>query len=151
MPEVEDEAGGLDAADAMTLAPGLDAGVLIFFSLSGYLLYAPFARAHGGGRPVDIRAYALRRLLRIAPAYLVAAFAISLLWYPQLLEDPWGIASTQWGPIMVVWTLQLEIAFYILLPLVAAILALGIYPKPFTDVMHASVAQLLAQVAQSKQ
>jgi NADH-quinone oxidoreductase subunit M len=41
--------------------------------------------------------------------------------------------------------------FWLLATLVAAILALGIYPKPFTDVMHASVAQLLMQVAQSKQ
>jgi len=41
--------------------------------------------------------------------------------------------------------------FWLLATLVAAILALGIYPKPFTDVMHASVAQLLTQVAQSKQ
>jgi NADH-quinone oxidoreductase subunit M len=41
--------------------------------------------------------------------------------------------------------------FWLLATLVAAILALGIYPKPFTDVMHASVAQLLVQVAQSKQ
>src|SRR6058998_4138636 len=40
--------------------------------------------------------------------------------------------------------------FWLLATLVAAILALGIYPKPFTDVMHASVAQLLMQVAQSK-
>src|SRR6266850_6882311 len=105
------------------VAPGLDAGVLIFFSLSGYLLYAPFARAHGGGRPVDLPTYALRRLLRIAPAYLVAAFAISFLWYPALLEDPMGIVSTQWGPILVVWTLQLEVVFYVALPVVARILA----------------------------
>ena len=104
------------------IAPGLDAGVLIFFALSGYLLYAPFAAAHHGRRRVDLPTYAIRRLLRIAPAYLVAAFAISWLWYPTLLEDPIGVASTQWGPILVVWTLQLEIAFYILLPVIAAIL-----------------------------
>ncbi|HEX8011900.1 MAG TPA: NADH-quinone oxidoreductase subunit M [Casimicrobiaceae bacterium] len=41
--------------------------------------------------------------------------------------------------------------FWLLATLVAAILALGIYPKPFTDVMHASVSDLLAQVARSKQ
>jgi NADH-quinone oxidoreductase subunit M len=40
--------------------------------------------------------------------------------------------------------------FWMLATLVAAVLALGIYPKPFTDVMHASVADLLAHVAQSK-
>ena len=32
----------------------------------------------------------------------------------------------------------------------AAVLAMGIYPKPFTDVMHASVAQLLRHTTISK-
>jgi NADH-quinone oxidoreductase subunit M len=41
--------------------------------------------------------------------------------------------------------------FWLLTTLVAAILAMGIYPKPFTDVMHASVSDLLAHVARSKQ
>jgi NADH-quinone oxidoreductase subunit M len=41
--------------------------------------------------------------------------------------------------------------FWLLATLVAAILALGVYPKPFTDVMHASVSDLLAHVARSKQ
>ena len=40
--------------------------------------------------------------------------------------------------------------FWLLATVVAAILALGIYPKPFTDVMHASVADLLAHVSKSK-
>jgi len=40
--------------------------------------------------------------------------------------------------------------FWMLATLVAAVLALGIYPRPFTDVMHASVADLLAHIAQSK-
>ena len=34
--------------------------------------------------------------------------------------------------------------------LAAAVLAMGIYPKPFTDVMHTSVAQLLRHTTISK-
>jgi NADH-quinone oxidoreductase subunit M len=34
--------------------------------------------------------------------------------------------------------------------LAAAVLALGVYPKPFTDVMHVSVTELLKHVAVSK-
>jgi len=34
--------------------------------------------------------------------------------------------------------------------LAAAVLWMGIYPKPFTDVMHASVNELLRHVALSK-
>ncbi len=41
--------------------------------------------------------------------------------------------------------------FWLLATLVAAVLALGVYPKPFTDVMHASVSDLLAHVVRSKQ
>jgi NADH-quinone oxidoreductase subunit M len=40
--------------------------------------------------------------------------------------------------------------FWLLATVVAAVLALGVYPKPFTDVMHASVADLLSHVANSK-
>jgi len=41
--------------------------------------------------------------------------------------------------------------FWLLASLVAAILVMGVYPKPFTDVMHASVADLLTHVSKSKQ
>jgi len=40
--------------------------------------------------------------------------------------------------------------FWLLATLAALVLAMGIYPKPFIDVMHASVSELLAQVANSK-
>jgi peptidoglycan/LPS O-acetylase OafA/YrhL len=105
------------------VVPGLDAGVLVFFALSGYLLYAPFAAAHHGAPAVDIPTYALRRFLRIAPAWLVASFAIAWLWQPALLSDPLAIATTFRDPTLVAWTLQIEVVFYALLPVAA--LALG--------------------------
>ena len=40
--------------------------------------------------------------------------------------------------------------FWLLAVLAAAVLAMGVYPKPFIDVMHVSVVNLLAHVAQSK-
>ena len=40
--------------------------------------------------------------------------------------------------------------FLMLALLAAAVLWMGVYPKPFTDVMDASVAQLLKHVAVSK-
>ena len=40
--------------------------------------------------------------------------------------------------------------FTILAVLAIAVLAMGLYPKPFTDVMHVSVNNLLSHVAQSK-
>lgn len=48
-------------------------GIAIFFVLSGFLLYRPFARSRlkGEGLP-SVKAYARRRLLRIVPAYWAA-------------------------------------------------------------------------------
>jgi NADH-quinone oxidoreductase subunit M len=40
--------------------------------------------------------------------------------------------------------------FWLLATVAALVLAMGVYPKPFVDVMHATVADLLAHVAQSK-
>ena len=40
--------------------------------------------------------------------------------------------------------------FVMLALLAIAVLAMGVYPKPFTDVMDASVAHLLQQVAATK-
>jgi NADH-quinone oxidoreductase subunit M len=34
--------------------------------------------------------------------------------------------------------------------LAVLVLAMGLYPRPFTDIMHVSVVDLLAHVAQSK-
>jgi len=40
--------------------------------------------------------------------------------------------------------------FFVLGLLAVAVLGMGLYPLPFTEVMHASVNNLLAHVAQSK-
>lgn len=46
---------------------GLKGGVLLFFVLSGYLLYRPFLDG-----PVDLRRYVILRGARILPAYWIA-------------------------------------------------------------------------------
>ena len=40
--------------------------------------------------------------------------------------------------------------FTVLALLAAAVIYMGVNPKPFTDIMHASVAQLVKHVAKSK-
>src|SRR5689334_8731958 len=57
-------------------------GLILFFVLSGYLLYRGFARAAlRRDRPVDLRLYALRRAARILPAYYLAMLGtFALLW-----------------------------------------------------------------------
>lgn len=94
---------------------GLGEGVIVFFVLSGYLLYRPFVTG-----AVDLRTYALRRVARIVPAYWAALLGIGLVLglTPSLAE----FAFTRVNVISVAWTLQLEVAFYLTLPLLARIL-----------------------------
>jgi peptidoglycan/LPS O-acetylase OafA/YrhL len=106
---------GLDTAQQ-----GMRAGVVIFFALSGYLLFRPFVVAFDPRVPgVDLRAYAVRRLARIFPAYLLATFVLSALSGRGLLNDPIGQVSMLDTPIAVVWSLRVELVFYALLPFFA--------------------------------
>jgi peptidoglycan/LPS O-acetylase OafA/YrhL len=97
-------------------------GVQIFFVLSGFLLVAPFLRG-----PVDLRVYGVRRLARIVPAYLLALVGITLLSGNRaFLDDPIRYALFLQQPgapevtmMPVAWSLQIEVAFYLCLPLLA--------------------------------
>ena len=56
-----------------------DAGVSIFFLISGFLLYRPFAAAHLAGRkPTSADRFWWRRVLRIFPGYWLAVLVIYL-------------------------------------------------------------------------
>ncbi len=100
----------------------LDLGVLVFFSLSGYLVFGPFLRG-----PVDRTDHLVRRFVRIMPAYLVAlvaALAIrpAELWSGHELQfalmlhlyDP----ALALDAMVVAWTLIAELAFYLALPVI---------------------------------
>ena len=112
-------------------AARLDAGVAVFFVISGFLLYRPFARAHiEGTTAMRTRAYAWRRFLRIAPAYWVALLVATLvLSIPGVFTATgipayFGLAQaysigTIGGGLAQAWTLTIEVAFYAFLPLFA--------------------------------
>src|SRR5213592_3870613 len=54
-------------------AERLEVGVAIFFVISGFLLYRPFAAARAtAAQPPHTGPYAWRRALRIVPAYWLA-------------------------------------------------------------------------------
>ncbi|MEI2637877.1 MAG: acyltransferase [Microthrixaceae bacterium] len=107
----------------------MDVGVSVFFVLSGFLLYRPFVAARLAGadaRPVG--AYALRRILRIFPAYWVALVIIAFILQAPAFEDSHSFIAhffllhaydgTQvtGGPIQQSWTLVIEVAFYAFVP-----------------------------------
>ena len=55
-----------------TLLARMDIGVAIFFVLSGFLLSRPWwASAESGTAPPEVGRYALKRVLRIWPVYVV--------------------------------------------------------------------------------
>lgn len=112
----------------------LQAGVEVFFVLSGFLIYTPFVRAHLAGdaapRPVD---YLRRRALRIYPAYW-AAFGL-LLAVGWIAVDGVGrtlqnLTLTQgYRQVEVMtgqgiepaWTLCVEVSFYAFVPVWSAL------------------------------
>ena len=106
------------------------AGVTVFFVLSGFLLYRPFLAAElDGARPIKLRDYARRRLLRILPAYWLALTVIGAwlhlhgvytpdFWRYYLLLQVYS-THTVAGGIVPAWTLCVELSFYLLLPLYA--------------------------------
>jgi len=107
-------------------------GVFLFFALSGYLLYLPFARGTFGDRdPVDLRRYAANRVLRIVPLYYVV-LAVFLAVSTADLQAQWwryalfleNFSSDTVGKVVgPAWSLVVEVQFYILLPLFAWLIA----------------------------
>jgi peptidoglycan/LPS O-acetylase OafA/YrhL len=107
-------------------------GVFVFFALSGYLLFRPLANAVFDGERVDLRRYAINRLLRTLPLYYVVVIVLLVVQEGGgSLEQWWRFLTltenlfpstvlTVDGPI---WSLLVELQFYALLPLVAIGLA----------------------------
>lgn len=112
-------------------------GVMLFFVLSGFLLFLPYARALLCAQPwPSARQFYLRRALRILPGYYFSLVALVLLTSPQYLQPGhWrdllifatmlmdSTTATDHAINGPYWTLAIEWQFYLLLPL----LALGIY------------------------
>jgi len=107
-------------------------GVVVFFVLSGYLIFRPFARRQlVGGWPVRLQSYATNRALRILPLYYVAVIVLLFTTLPggPKGEEVWrSLLFAQYysstirvvdGPL---WSLVCEVQFYILLPLMAFVL-----------------------------
>ena len=133
----------------------LDVGVTIFFVISGLLLFGPFARALVSGRHLpDVRAYAWRRFLRVVPAYWAALLALVVLSQREQ-PLPGGIVpyalfaqnySTEtWGNgIGQAWTLNVEVTFYALLPLLAGAIALAVGRRATVRGVWAALGFLVA-------
>jgi peptidoglycan/LPS O-acetylase OafA/YrhL len=124
------------------LAPELAFGVVLFFTLSGFLLYRPFAASVLRGAPLpSVRRYLGNRALRIAPAYVAILLLVALVLgaainradgvlYSGRMTEPGLLARNvllvqEYTPeslltgITPTWSLAVEVAFYVALPALA--------------------------------
>ncbi|MFL5328181.1 MAG: acyltransferase family protein [Gemmataceae bacterium] len=112
-------------------------GVQLFFAISGFILALPFAHAdlHHRPRP-SLRRYFMRRVTRLEPPYIVNL----LIWYPAQILLKGGtalgllpnlLASIFYLHVLiygersrinqVTWTLEIEVQFYCLAPLLTRV------------------------------
>jgi peptidoglycan/LPS O-acetylase OafA/YrhL len=144
----------VDTAAAVTAQ--LKIGVTIFFVISGFLLYRPYVARHlEGSRGPRVRDFSRRRVLRILPAYWMALMlgALVLDLHGVFSSDAWvyfGFAqaydtATVYNGIPIAWSLCVEVTFYALLPLYAAVaFRVG---RRWSPVWRAEAALLLAVTA----
>ena len=123
----------------------LDIGVEIFFVLSGFLLARPFFAAWFAGEPgPSLRAFAIRRSLRIYPAW-IAFLVIAVAWGDQFwflegtdYQPDDALRFVQWATLLHTWfydpahsswTLSVEASFYVFLPLLTTVAFRVVRPK----------------------
>ena len=121
----------------------MEIGVPIFFVLSGFLLFAPWVKpAASGGPAPSVRRYAWHRVRRIMPAYAITVVAAYLLYHfrtagpnpghtweglfrnltlSQIYTDHYLYSYLHQG-LTQMWSLAVEVAFYVALPLLAYLL-----------------------------
>ncbi|HEY9137360.1 MAG TPA: acyltransferase [Terriglobus sp.] len=121
----------------LSLMYQLGRGVQLFFAISGYILAQPFLRQHvDGGRPVNIGRFYLRRLTRLEPPYILSLLIYAagvILGHRMPPHDVWRsfamsafyvhtfFAASVRALNLVTWSLEVEVQFYLLVPLLALI------------------------------
>jgi len=110
-------------------------GLILFFVLSGYLLYWAWIRAAAHGKRPDTWRYARSRVARVLPAYYLALVgSVLLLWeagsvpgvrLPSAESLPLFLVFAQnfsGGSLLTLdppmWTLAVEVSFYVALPVI---------------------------------
>ena len=121
--------------DAVVEVSGhLDTGVEVFFLMSGFLVFGPFAKAVLTGRPRPaLGSYALKRAVRVWPGYLVVLAAI-IVFGPSGIHGAKGLLKhvtltylyfhDRGGKgLALAWTLVVQLTFYVLVPMFAFLMA----------------------------
>jgi len=111
-------------------------GVEVFFVISGYIILLPFVPQPGAGRKrPDLLVFYVRRMVRIWPPYAIAMtiFLVSLSlrkggigqYLPGYFASLGYLHNLLFGMpsriVVVAWTLEIEVQFYLLAPLLAMV------------------------------
>ena len=126
--------------DPSFMTSRLNRGVQLFFTVSGFVLALPFAKFWlQQGRKIELKAYFLRRLTRIEPPYLVSVMlclAVLIVvkkqplgtLLPHFLATLFYMHSVVYAALStinpVAWSLEVEIQFYLLVPLLVYVFAI---------------------------
>jgi peptidoglycan/LPS O-acetylase OafA/YrhL len=130
----------------------MEIGVPIFFVLSGFLLFSPWVRSTAQGRDgPSVRRYAWHRVRRIMPAYVVTVLAAYLLYHfrtagpnpghtwlglfrnltlTQIYTDDYLFSYLHQG-LTQMWSLAVEVSFYVALPVLASFLLVVLCRRQF--------------------
>lgn len=148
-------------ASSIAIAGGT--GVTLFFVLSGFLLFMPYAKAllSGSRRPLA-RSFYVRRALRIMPGYYLSLFVLILiegrdyllpanwpklfLFLSFLMDSSRATFRTLNGPY---WTLAVEWQFYMIMPLLMLVFFLLVRRVPLQKRFLAVTLCLLGVIALS--
>ena len=134
----------------------MEMGVPIFFVLSGFLLFGPWVKAAATGGPApSVRRYAWHRVRRIMPAYVVTVLTAYLVYHfrtagpnpghtwmglfrnltlTQIYTDNY-LYSYLHQALTQMWSLAVEVAFYVVLPLLAYLLLVVLCRRQWRPVL----------------
>ena len=139
---MDTSSGAAQAWEVLVSRLGL--GVQVFFAISGFILALPFARHHllAADKP-RLRPYFWRRLTRLEPPYLISLAVLfaggivmgeysfreglphlgaSVVYLHNIIYDAWSTINP------VAWSLEVEVQFYILAPVLSLIFAIRSTP-----------------------
>lgn len=128
----------------MLISSQFNRGVELFFVISGFILSLPFIQCYQKeGKKVSLKSYYLRRLTRLEPPYILVLILLTLLnlvtrhntmseLFPHFLASLFychNIFFPGTLPLIngITWSLEIEVQFYILAPLLCSVFIIKNY------------------------